>query len=308
MEGFVELAAGFAYNPINPTPDQPDPPRTDLGLLAQLPGTWAGKGFNAIWRPSHVTQDRFLELNVTNETIEFTAIPGDIPNRGLLQDDLKMTGVRYLQQIADANIKDANGNDSGLHIEPGLWLSVPATTDPNVQSTVARLASIPHGTSIVAQGTAFTVNGPPVISPVNLNPFPTGNPAGAFTFPEQDLTVTTAFRTPADGLVGVTQDMINNPNSVIASLAAAQTITSTAVLQVTTSNTPILGGGIANTAFLEGSTDGPNADAALVTATFWIEMVEGSDQPQLQYTQTVLLNFNRLSWPHITVATLTKQT
>jgi LysM repeat protein len=48
--------------------------------------------------------------------------------------------------------------------------------------------------------------------------------------------------------------------------------------------------------------------AALVTATFWIETLEGlADGPelhQLQYTQTVLLNFNGLSWPHITVATL----
>jgi hypothetical protein len=27
---------------------------------------------------------------------------------------------------------------------------------------------------------------------------------------------------------------------------------------------------------------------------------------QLQYTQTVLLNFNGLSWPHVSVATLRK--
>jgi len=54
--------------------------------------------------------------------------------------------------------------------------------------------------------------------------------------------------------------------------------------------------------------EGPNAQAALVTATFWIETVQdqdgGPDIDQLQYTQRVLLNFNGLSWPHITVATL----
>jgi hypothetical protein len=53
---------------------------------------------------------------------------------------------------------------------------------------------------------------------------------------------------------------------------------------------------------------GPNAVAALAEATFWIERVRGEygnpDFNQLQYTQRVLLNFNRLSWPHITVATL----
>ena len=49
--------------------------------------------------------------------------------------------------------------------------------------------------------------------------------------------------------------------------------------------------------------------AALVKATFWVEtvagaMADGPDFHQLQYTQTVLLNFDGLSWPHITVANL----
>ena len=33
-------------------------------------------------------------------------------------------------------------------------------------------------------------------------------------------------------------------------------------------------------------------------------MADGPDFHQLQYTQTVLLNFDGLSWPHITVANL----
>jgi len=33
----------------------------------------------------------------------------------------------------------------------------------------------------------------------------------------------------------------------------------------------------------------------------------GRIKHQLQYTQTVLLNFNGLSWPHVSVATLIKQ-
>ncbi len=73
----------------------------------------------------------------------------------------------------------------------------------------------------------------------------------------------------------------------------------------------MLGGGVANTAFLQGGPHGPNAVAAIVTATFWIETVKGPpghpDFLQLQYTQTVLLNFATLSWPHVTVATLRKQ-
>ena len=68
----------------------------------------------------------------------------------------------------------------------------------------------------------------------------------------------------------------------------------------------IIGGGTANTAFLKGGANGPNADAVRMTAIFWIEEVEeaGATFLQLQYTQTVLLDFARLSWPHVSVATL----
>jgi hypothetical protein len=44
-----------------------------------------------------------------------------------------------------------------------------------------------------------------------------------------------------------------------------------------------------------------------VRATFWLETIQGDPDPrQLQYSQIVMLNFNGLSWPHVTVATLTK--
>ena len=149
----MELAPDFSFQPLpavenavqQPFPEVASP----LGPLAGLVGKWSGRGFNVIWRPNSTSgQDRFLELNVTSEQIEFDAIPGQIPNRGLLQPDINMFGLRYLQQISDANLK------AGLHIEPGLWVAIPKTSDPNVPPTVARLASIPHGTTIVVQGTA----------------------------------------------------------------------------------------------------------------------------------------------------------
>jgi hypothetical protein len=69
----------------------PDP----LGALAGLLGTWQGHGFNAIWRPHHPAspQDRFLELNETDETLVFTRINGPIPNRGLAMADIDMFGL-----------------------------------------------------------------------------------------------------------------------------------------------------------------------------------------------------------------------
>lgn len=74
-----------------------------LGPLADLPGTWIGKGFNQIWRPFNpkTTSDRFLELNLTHEILEFSHSIGSIPNRGLLQPDLELAGIHYLQQITD---------------------------------------------------------------------------------------------------------------------------------------------------------------------------------------------------------------
>jgi hypothetical protein len=48
-----------------------------------------------------------------------------------------------------------------------------------------------------------------------------------------------------------------------------------------------------------------------VNATFWIETIAGTggqpDKHQLQYTQLVMLDFNGIHWPHVTVATLVKQ-
>src|ERR1700730_1727728 len=281
----------------------PFPLPNPLGPLANLPGTWGGKGFNMIWRPNHTPgQDRFLELNLTNESLKFDSISGAIPNRGLLQPDINMFGITYLQQISDANL------NAGLHIEPGIWAVVPPTTNPAETATVVRMASIPHGTTILAQGTATGVAGPPTIPNINILPFIINNPAAVFHFPEQILTNATAFRSPAAQIVGITQGMVDNPNSVLQAAIAGQTILSTTTLQISTTPTaPVTGGGTANTAFLAGGASGPNAISAFMNCTFWIELVKGTPNFfQLQYSQLVMLNFNGLSWPHITVGTLKK--
>jgi hypothetical protein len=299
----VDLATDFAFTPLPAVENAVQAPfpevASPLGPLAGLVGKWSGKGFNIIWRPHTGAQDHFLELNVTSEQLEFSAISGSIPNRGLLQPDINMFGLTYLQQISDANLK------AGLHIEPGLWLAVPKTSDPAEGPTVARLASIPHGTTIVAQGTASTVAGPPTIPGTSIKPFTIGQPLSLFDFPEETLATPSSFRTSGAGLTGVTQHMVSNPNSVLQAAIAGQHITQTTTLHVNTSDAPILGGGTANTAFLKGGGGGPNAVSASVNATFWLETIEGNPViHQLQYAQTVLLNFNGLSWPHITVATL----
>lgn len=304
------------------------PPAADLGPLAQLidpndpdrKGVWTGHGFNTIWRPHELAlnvppQDRFLELNLTEEKLVFTEINGAIPNRGLEMPDIDLFGLTYLQQI-----KGLDPNE-GLHIEPGIWVNVPATTDPKEPRTVVRMASIPHGTTILAQGTFLTVPKGPVIADNNIIPFPIGTPSppnsdfktAEATFKELDLAFNTPFRQVSQG---VTQAMVENPNSVLQDVVAKQladkdTFTSTTVLTISTAHTPVAGGGTANTAFLEAASAPPggNATAVEVSAIFWIETVRdanGHERLQLQYTQLVQLDFNGLRWPHVSVATLHK--
>lgn len=310
MPPINETDPGFTFRPIPPIPVPvhfPFPPLPGpLGPLEPLVGTWHGRGFNTIWRPHFPASahDRFLELNLTAETLAFSPISGAIPNRGLLQQDINMFGLTYMQQISDSS------NGSGLHIEPGIWAVVPETTDPAEPPTVVRMASIPHGTAIIAQGTAATVTGGPSIPDNNIIPFRIGGspppssdfPTAELTFTELNLAVPSTFRN--DPLAGITQAMVTNPNSVLQADLAGKTIRSTTTLHVTTTSTPVAGGGTANTAFLHAG----NANAGEVDATFWIETVEdehgGPDTLQLQYSQTVMLDFNGLRWPHVTVGTL----
>jgi len=294
----------------------PDP----LGALAGLEGTWKGHGFNAIWRPHNPpSQDRFLELNMTDETLVFTPINGPIPNRGLAMHDINMFGLTYMQQISESS------TGAGLHIEPGIWANVPHTTDPNVPPSVVRMASIPHGTVVLAQGVAEVhPGGPQNIPDNNILPFFFGSPqpansdfnSVAQTFTELKLSTPTTFRFVAPG---VTQAIVKNPNSVLQTALASSlqgtTMKSRTFLNVSTTHSIVKagGGGTANTAFLaaSGNPPGGNARAAQVNATFWIETIAGTggqpDKHQLQYTQLVMLDFNGIHWPHVTVGTLQKQ-
>jgi len=204
----MDLAADFSFQPLpadqtavtNPFPEIASP----LGPLAGLGGKWAGRGFNVIWRPDSASgQDRFLELNVTSDQLEFSPISGPIPNRGFLQPDINMFGLTYLQQISDLNLK------AGLHIEPGLWAAVPKTSNPSLPPTVVRLASIPHGTTVLLQGTSSTAASGPSIPDIGIKPFSINKPSQTVDFPEQTLNQQSRFRTTGAGLAhpGVAADV-----------------------------------------------------------------------------------------------------
>ena len=317
-----------------------------LGLLAGLAGSWQGQGFNLIARPDHDGGGPlFLELNITAEQLDLKPIGSPIPNRGLVQQDIELFGLTYLQQISDATTSGA------LHIEPGIWVTQPALTDPvqNPPPTgqiVARMGNIPHGNSILVQGSAIPVptltGGTFNIPPVNTAPFKVGDPMPVpgtqGGFPPYNLSdqtpAATDFRTPfgdipehplPPNINGVAmQDVVNDPTRLLQQAIKGQNIQSMVVINIATQasltslpthaggpsvNTVVIdgGGGVENLAFLI-----PNAQTATVFATFWIETIADETETflQLQYVQTVLLNFpilgttTDLSWPHVSVATL----
>jgi hypothetical protein len=301
-----------------------------------------------------------LELNLTSESLSFSPSLGSVPNRGTAtQPDAFLNGVPYLQTINDITI---HGESVGIHVEPGIWIHVPPTTVPQLGETVTRMASIPHGTTIEAQGLVDPAKpGPPTIAAVDITPFLTANPATKIKFASQTASNPNTPRIPQD--LGpfvtrgtITQAMLDDPNSLLRAHISKQNIISTTTIFVSTAPPPpigLFGGGTDNIAFLLGQAavppPAPNAQALQMTAVFWIETVEevinvgpyrvgnpplvikakrsvpGQRVPrfsvtppfdldkereitvtftQIQYSQTVLLNFATLTWPHVSVNTL----
>ena len=184
-----------------------------------------------IWRPNHGgqsgPQDFFLELNFTDETLEFTDITGatGIANRGFLQDDIPLGGVAYLQSIKDSF------DGTGQHFEPGVWVNVPSTTDPNEPATIVRMGSIPHGTTINLQGRAFSVP-QPQFDVASITPFKIDHPDQLVPFPEENLSTASQSRTPPNRVAGLTQTQLDNPNLFLSTTIAPQTILSTPAMPI----------------------------------------------------------------------------
>ena len=104
-----------------------------LGALRNLPGFWEGTGFSLIARPDFSGRSPngfFLQLNLLRETIEFTTIGSPVLNRGSAQDDIAIYGVTYLHRVTDGETGGA------LHVEPGMWLNIPATTAPKADASI----------------------------------------------------------------------------------------------------------------------------------------------------------------------------
>ena len=356
----VFLPSNFEFGSVpsqegTSAPTSVPPQAPSLGPLSAFTGTFHGPGFNTIFRPDSGSptklphpvrgSDNLLELNLIKQTLSFSRPLGSVPNRGEVQPDIFLNGVSYLLTVSDVTNP---AKPIGIHFEPGLWMNIPATTDPAEGTTLVRMASIPHGTTICAQGTSRTFSGPPSIPPVSITP-------NIGRFPSQTASDPRTARIPQDlsSFIkdgSITQAILDDPNTVLRNATAHQTILSTTALGVTTNpSSPLFGGGNDNMAFLLGNPAAtrPNSQAVDMSSFFWIETVQhhitvpvwAPGQPpltipaqpdggppvafyvqpstaitqprqvkatstQIQFSQKVILNFNGILWPHISVGTL----
>jgi len=268
-----------------------------------------------------------------------------VPNRGETTPDIFLNGVGYLLTVSDIT---NSAKPIGIHFEPGVWMNVPATKDPAEGVTLVRMASIPHGTTLCAQGTFRTFSGLPSIPPVSITP-------DIGRFPSQTASDPRTARIPQDLAPfikkgSITQAILDDPNIVLRKATAHQTILSTTALGVATNaSSPLFSGGADDIAFLDGDPNvtEPNAQIPQMASFFWIETVQHAltvpawtpGQPplairakaahgpapvflvtppsavttprqlnvtsiQIQYSQKVIMNFNGILWPHVSVGTL----
>lgn len=311
-------------------PAKQDP---DLGPLKLLPGLWKSEGLG--WSmtalpfataPSPL--DYRLLLNQYNEQLEFKLVDNNVPNRGVeknnptVQTDQFVVTIDYLQkiqQVAAVDSPEGNGlaGPPGLaiHHEPGLWLHMKNQITDGLD--IARLATIPHGDSVLALGRSSVHAGASSIP--HINSLPEGV--------TQDLDNSPYLKPykkfhdkPFKGNVTFPGFPGFDPTQTHVLLELANTganIVRTTTLHV---DSTIPTGGIANIPFVV-----RKANAATMQSTFWIQElaekdVNGDPKLRLQYLQVVMLDFfprrdglppsccpGPIRWPHVAINTLEKQ-
>lgn len=302
-----------------------------LGPLIQLPGTWESKGlgWNIIALPFASAQFKYRVLmNQYDETLKFKTIAERVPNRGVPskefpperllpkheKSDQFLTTIDYEQAVTQIAAADspathlAGGKDLDIHHEPGLFLNMHNKKTNNID--IARLATVPHGDSVLALGKSDTINGAPKIPKASAMPlFTTTDINNPYLSPYKTF-VDAPFKgtVKAPGFPGFSPIDAN----VLLRLANASVkIKKTTVLPF---DTTLETGGIVNIPFIV-----KQANAVEMQSTFWIQELDqvdedGSPVLRLQYTQTVMLDFFKsrskkgklIRWPHISINTLTK--
>ncbi|MGB3317004.1 MAG: heme-binding protein [Albidovulum sp.] len=318
-----------------------DAPEDILGPLKHLPGKWVGEGtgwnmialpFQEAPPPPQGFNYRVL-MNQYREDLTFSLIDSAVPNRGLRRPgnpasnfDQEVVTLDYQQQIKQIAVDDRPPSShrgpigAPIHHEPGLWLYARDLRTDNID--IARLASIPHGNSVLALGESSIIKGAPVIPPING--FPIGRhetienlPPDAYDFRSDPYLapykhyVDTPFMGTVTGVPGFPGFSPNNMNAILSFANQGVDIKRTTVLTVDSKRAT---GGVSNMPFTT-----REAEPVSMRSTFWIQelagkKIKGKPRLRMQYSQVVMLNFfgredqlpGRATWPHISIATLEK--
>ncbi len=303
------------------------PRDTSLGPLSLLPGTWrnvpnlVGRGWNMIALPFATPSDSEfpfnyrLLMNQYNEELKFTLVDKAVPNRGIertdagsVETDQFVVTLDYEQVIHQIVAEDApksgleGAAGAAIHHEPGLWLHMLNQTEDGPD--IARLASIPHGDTVLALGRARDMDGPPVIPDIS------GLPIGVSQDIENSRYLGPYRAFHGDNKFRGLFDPVT-PNDLLKAANAGVNIVHTTELHV---DTDIPTGGVVNIPFIV-----KQANATSMHSTFWIQELEeldetGNPKLRLQYSQTVFLDFfprtdgveGLIRWPHISINTLEK--
>ena len=291
----------------------------NLGPLQLLPGKWSntpnlpGRGWNMIALPFDGGRFKYrLLLNQYNEELNFKLIDDGVPNRGLPNKDGTTEGdqfvatLDYVQEVHQIVAEDspvsgyAGKPGLAIHHEPGLWLHMLNKSTNGFD--IARLASVPHGDSVLALGKSQEIEGAPVI------PNASGLPEGV----NQDLDspYLAPYKHFHDNLFEGVFDP-TRPNELLKEANKGVDIVRTTKLEV---DTTVETAGIVNIPFIV-----KQANAAEMKSTFWIQELkekdcQGNPKLRLQYSQIIFLDFfsrrdgapGLIRWPHVSINTLEK--
>lgn len=311
-----------------------------LGPLSQLPGDWVGrgKGWNMIalpWQgapPPGGFRYRIL-MNQYDEDLSFSFVDNNVPNRGLHRNpnfpatntnafDQKVATLDYQQHIKQTIATDfpvsphAGPPGLDIHHEPGLFLFMKNLRTNGLN--IARLASIPHGNTILGLGKSERVRGLADIPPIN------GLPFGRF----EDMT-SGDYDFKTDPYLAPYKHFVDNPfmgNVVgVPGFPGFQPLDMTEILRwenrninvrkttVLTFDTKVEDAAVVNIPFAV-----KQAEPVSMRSIFWIQEYRGRKgriRLRMQYAQIVMLNFfspredqqpGRATWPHVSINTLEK--